>query len=192
MNKENYSFFAFEIIAGDLKGRIIKTPDLGITRPPLSRIRRAIFDFLTPYLESARYLDLFSGTGSYLFEAVSRYAAYVLGVEQNEELTTAVNRQAELFKVSDRLFCRCQDVFEAIPELAGQKETFDIIMVAPPQYRGFIDRTLLALKENHILDDDGIILCQHDTSETKKINFTGFNMWQQRKYGNTTFTVLKQ
>lgn len=192
MNRKKCSFFEFEIIAGDLKGRIIKAPDLGITRPPLSRIRRAIFDFLTPYLESARYLDLFSGTGSYLFEAVSRHADYVLGVEQDEKMTEAINQQAEFFKVSERLFCRCQDVFEAIPELAGQKETFDIIMAAPPQYLGFIDRTLTALKENPILEDEGIILCQHDTAETKKINFAGFDIWQQRKYGNTTFTVLKQ
>ena len=192
MNRKNCSFFEFEIVAGDLKGRIIKAPDLGITRPPLTRIRRAIFDFLTPYLESARYLDLFSGTGSYLFEAVSRHAEYVLGVEQDEKLTASVNRQAELFNVADRLFCRSQNVFKAIPDLAGQKESFDIIMIAPPQYRGFIDRTLLALKENPILNNEGIILCQHDTSETKKINFDGFEIWQQRKYGNTTFTVLTE
>ena len=67
--------FKFTIIAGEFKGRKITAPDLGVTRPPLSRLRKSIFDFLQPYLAGAAYLDLFSGTGSYLFEVVSRGVA---------------------------------------------------------------------------------------------------------------------
>jgi 16S rRNA G966 N2-methylase RsmD len=39
--------FDFRVIAGELKGKKIVSPDLGITRPPLTRLRKAIFDFLT-------------------------------------------------------------------------------------------------------------------------------------------------
>ena len=187
MGKED---FKFQVIAGQLKGRTITAPDLGITRPPLTRIRRAIFDFLWPNLENANYLDLFSGTGSYLFEAVSRGTANAVGVELEPKLADSINKQAAKYDVSDKLNCLCRDVFDAIPTLNKQQTRFRIIMVAPPQYQGLIEKALKRLKENPLLEKDGIILCQHDTSETNKIDFSEFQIKEQRRYGNTTFTVL--
>jgi 16S rRNA (guanine(966)-N(2))-methyltransferase RsmD len=184
--------FKFQVIAGQLKGRTITAPDLGVTRPPLSRVRRAIFDYLWPYLDDANYLDLFSGTGSYLFEAVSRGAANAVGVEMEPKLADSINRQAAKYGVSDKLNCLCQDVFSVIPELHKRGSRFEIIMIAPPQYQGSIEKTLKRLKDYPLIENDGVILCQHDTSETNKIDFSHFQIKEQRKYGNTTFTVLKR
>jgi len=184
--------FKFQVIAGQLKGRTITAPDLGVTRPPLSRVRRAIFDFLWPYLDDANYLDLFSGTGSYLFEAVSRGAAKVVGVEMEPKLSDSINKQAAKFGVSDKLNCLCQDVFTAIPQLKSKQRLFNVIMIAPPQYQGLIEKTLKRLKDYPLIENDGVILCQHDTSEAGKIDFSFFKIEEQRKYGNTTFTVLKR
>ncbi len=181
--------FEFKIIAGHLKGRRITAPDLGVTRPPLSRIRKSIFDFLYPYLDGASYLDLFSGTGSYLFEAVSRGADKAVGVELEQQLVDQINKQAETLGVADSLECLHADVFDAIPGLS-ETEKFDIIMIAPPQYKGIINRTMSEIAACSILNRDGIILCQHDTSETQRIRFHGFELQQQRKYGNTTFSIL--
>ena len=63
-------------------------------------------------------------------------------------------------------------------------------MIAPPQYQGIIDRTLKLLKEYALLSPHGHTVCQHDTSETDKIDWGGWNILQQRKYGNTTFSIL--
>jgi len=180
----------FTIIAGSLKGRTIITPDLGTTRPPLSRLRRSIFDFLTPYLDTASFLDLFSGTGSYLFEAVSRGVAVAVGIEREKQLADAINRQAGSLGVAAGLSCRCQDVFEAIPELNVARKRFDIIMLAPPQYIGLVDQTLAALRRYPLSRPEGLIVCQHDTKETNKINFLDFPILQRREYGHTTFTVI--
>jgi 16S rRNA (guanine(966)-N(2))-methyltransferase RsmD len=182
--------FKFQVIAGQLKGRTITAPDLGVTRPPLTRIRRAIFDFLWPYLENANYLDLYSGTGSYLFEAVSRGAANAVGVENEFKLADSINQQAAKYGVSDKLNCLCQDVFTAVPDLHKRGSKFNIIMISPPQYQGLIEKTLQCLKEYPLLEKNGIMLCQHDTSETQKIDFSLFEIKEQRKYGNTTFTIL--
>ncbi len=183
--------FEFRVIAGELKGRKITAPDLGVTRPPLTRLRKSIFDFLRPYLEDATYLDLFSGTGSYLFEAVSRGAAKAVGVEMETQLADSINQQAFEMQVNNRLRCVCGDVLTVIPQLSVQNERFDLIMMAPPQYRGIIDTTLKSLAEHSLLAPDGLLLCQHDTSETARTDFSSHEIVQQRKYGNTTFTILK-
>ncbi len=189
-NRRQAEPFRFAVIAGSLKGRTITAPDLGVTRPPLSRIRRSIFDFLNPYLRGATYLDLFSGTGSYLFEAVSRGVSKAVGIEQEPRLTDSINAHAEKFGVADRLECQLDDVFEAIPSLHRMGERFRLIMIAPPQYKNLIDRTLVSLSENPLSEPTGLILCQHDTSE-KRIDFRAFPIEQTRRYGNTTFTILR-
>ncbi|RKX28056.1 MAG: hypothetical protein DRP47_05325 [Candidatus Zixiibacteriota bacterium] len=192
MSRKKHKTLEFQVIAGILKGSRIVVPDLGITRPPLTRLRRAIFDFLGPYLDGAKYLDLFSGTGSYLFEAVSRGAATAVGIEQEPQLAMAINAMAKQYGVDKKLFCRCENVFDSVKRLALNNELYDIIMMAPPQYQGLIDKTLSILGENPLSAKEGIIICQHDTSETKKIKFHDFPILQQRKYGNTTFSVLGQ
>ncbi len=182
--------FTFRVIAGDLKGREISAPDLGVTRPPLTRIRKSIFDFLNPYLPDARYLDLFSGTGSYLFEAVSRHVTQAVGVEMEMALAESINRQANVFGVADRLLCRCGDVFELLPRLAEEASTpFDIVMIAPPQYGDFIPRTLATLAVANLTHRDSLVLTQHDSKEAESLDWSALTVSSRRHYGNTTFTI---
>jgi len=200
MEIEKGERFTFRIIAGDLRGRLITAPNLGHTRPPLSRVRKSIFDFLAPYIRGANYLDLFSGTGSYLFEATSRGVARAVGVEKEAELAKSINKQADSFSVAERLVCLCDDVFTSLtgeiitaslPKETTGKTQFDIIMIAPPQYIGLIDKTLIALSKGSLVSHESLILCQHDSKESANINFAPYKVAQQRKYGNTTFTVLR-
>ena len=181
----------FRVIAGSLKGKKIVAPDLGVTRPPLTRLRRSIFDFLTPYLSGSSYLDLYSGTGSYLFEAISRGAEKALGVDRESALADSINKQASAFGISSSLTCLCQDVLQAIPQLSAQRRRFDIIMMAPPQYVGLIDQTLKVLAKHPLTSNEGLVICQHDSSETDDINWLDFTIQQQRRYGHTTFTILR-
>lgn len=189
--KKSYAHFEFQVIAGSLKGRRIKAPDLGVTRPPLSRLRKAIFDFLAPYLDEAAYLDLFSGTGSYLFEAVSRGATEVLGVEIETRLVDSINKQATALGVEGQLLCNRGDVFKEIERLSVMGRKFDIIMIAPPQYKQMIDRCLNLLALHPLSAPKGLILCQHDSSESDQIDFGDHEIAQLRKYGNTTFTIIQ-
>jgi len=190
MRKTEPAQLEFRVIAGSLKGKRVVVPDLGVTRPPLTRLRKAIFDYLNPYLDEARYLDLFSGTGSYLFEAVSRGALTAVGVELEARLCASITAHARSFGVAEALHCRNEDVFAALPALAGEGERFDVIMMAPPQYKGLIERSLEMLEKSPLLAEGGQIVCQHDTSETTGIDWGNYELKQRRKYGNTTFTIL--
>ncbi len=192
MRKIKSSTIPYRVISGSLKGVRIVVPDLGVTRPPLTRLRRAISDFMQPYLPGAHFLDLFSGSGSYLFEVVSRGVASATGVEYESRLAHAINKEAMRLEIDERLHCLCDDVFDIIPQLYREGKRYDIIMAAPPQYKGYIDKTLTTLADFPLLAPDGMIICQHDTSETRRISFVPFTITQQRKYGNTTFTILAE
>ena len=50
------------VIAGTARGLVLETPDGARIRPTLDRVREALFSILMPYLDEARFLDLF-GSG---------------------------------------------------------------------------------------------------------------------------------
>ncbi|MBU0983663.1 MAG: RsmD family RNA methyltransferase, partial [candidate division Zixibacteria bacterium] len=53
-----------------------------------------------------------------------------------------------------------------------------------------INRTLSLMAKHPLAAPQGLILCQHDTSERIVYNESVFELVQKRKYGNTTYTIL--
>ena len=75
------------IISGDLKGKKLLTPLDKSTRPLKDMVRESIFNILdhstklSTKINNAKILDLFSGTGSFGIECLSRGAAEVFFFE---------------------------------------------------------------------------------------------------------------
>ena len=71
------------IIAGKLRGTTLHYPQNKITRPLKDQARESIFNLLTHsnkisfQFEKSNILDLYSGTGSFGLECLSRQAKYV-------------------------------------------------------------------------------------------------------------------
>jgi 16S rRNA (guanine966-N2)-methyltransferase len=78
------------IIAGRLRGSRIDVPDRPGLRPTPDRVRETLFNWLAPYVEGARVLDLFAGTGVLGIEALSRGAGEVEFVESERSLAEAL------------------------------------------------------------------------------------------------------
>jgi len=70
-----------KISSGWSKGLKILTPAGLDTRPTRERIRQSALNMLTPWIEGARVLDLFAGSGAVGIELVSRGAAGAVFVE---------------------------------------------------------------------------------------------------------------
>ncbi|HWJ33006.1 MAG TPA: RsmD family RNA methyltransferase, partial [Gaiellaceae bacterium] len=62
------------IIAGEKKGHTIFAPRGRETRPTPDRVRENVFNIVAPWVEGARVLDLYAGSGAMGLEALSRGA----------------------------------------------------------------------------------------------------------------------
>ena len=71
------------IVAGQFKGRRLKTPTWDGLRPTSDRLRETLFNILGDVVRGARALDGYAGTGAIGIEAVSRGAAHVTFVERD-------------------------------------------------------------------------------------------------------------
>ncbi len=119
------------IIGGSLRGQKLTAPEGRGTRPMLDRIREALFNILGPAVDGAAVLDLYAGSGSLGFEALSRGARSCCFVER------ARAARATILANADRLGCRdsCEVVNQDVDRLEPAGGPFELIFYDPPYAR---------------------------------------------------------
>lgn len=78
------------IIGGKWRSRRLNFPEAPGLRPTPDRVRETLFNWLAPYVEGARVLDPFAGSGALLLEALSRGALRGLGLELDSAAARAL------------------------------------------------------------------------------------------------------
>ena len=82
----------------------------------------------------AKVLDCFTHTGSFALNAAVAGARSVLGVDASELGCLQAEENARLNDVQDRVSFQCADVFELLPQLEKQGETYDVVILDPPAF----------------------------------------------------------
>jgi 16S rRNA (guanine966-N2)-methyltransferase len=92
------------VVAGELRGRRIESPEGKATRPTTDMAREAIFNSLGSHydLTGARIVDCFAGTGALGIEALSRGAGHVTFIERDKRALEVLNNNLELLGLADR------------------------------------------------------------------------------------------
>jgi 16S rRNA (guanine(966)-N(2))-methyltransferase RsmD len=78
------------VIAGELKGRRLKTPKWNGLRPTSDKLRETLFNVVAARVPGARVLDLYAGTGAIGIEALSRGASHVTFVDNDARATKLI------------------------------------------------------------------------------------------------------
>jgi 16S rRNA (guanine(966)-N(2))-methyltransferase RsmD len=118
------------IIAGDFKGRRIKTPATDKVRPTADRVREAWFSILQGAIPGARVLDLFAGSGALGFEALSRGAVSVDFVEKHPASLRVIHANADILNVADQVTIHRTDAIRFVERL--QPGAYDVAFADPP------------------------------------------------------------
>ena len=165
------------ITAGKFKGQKVVAPDETITRPTLSKVRMAVFNTLQALIdfEGASFLDMFAGSGIMGLEAISRGFEHVVAIEKNNKVYNILLNNYKSLKVKPNLLKG--DSLKLIPN-----EYFDVIYIDPPYYAGVYEQAL------SVLPDCKIVILEHTTD----LDFSGYEIIKQKKYGDQTLTYLKK
>ncbi len=128
------------VTAGTLRGRRIPVPPADV-RPTSERARQAFFNILGDRIAGARFLDLFSGSGVFSFEALSRGAASTLAIDSSRRNIETITRLAKELQVA--VATMTSDVLKALAMLGDQ--TFDVAYADPPYDYAHYDELAAAL-----------------------------------------------
>jgi 16S rRNA (guanine966-N2)-methyltransferase len=178
---------AVTITSGTLRGRRIQTPEGSQTRPLLTRLRKSLADILRPRLAQARLLDLFGGSGAIAFELLSNGAAAAVVVELTPKTAELIRLNARSLGVAQTVEVLQGDGIASLERLAGKKEAFDIVIVAPPYGLGLQQKAVEALACQPVLKPDGVIIVQREEREPQVTPPDGLDHVRTRSYGRTVF-----
>jgi len=121
------------IIAGEWRGRVLKTPPGATTRPTADRTREALFSILTSRLGSfdgLAVVDVFAGSGALGLEAQSRGAAFCTFVDQDREAVRAIKANI------DMLGAKGEILPVAVSGIGPSRRAYDLLMFDPPYGSG--------------------------------------------------------
>tara|TARA_B100000686_G_scaffold331212_1_gene394442 strand:- start:52 stop:561 length:510 start_codon:yes stop_codon:yes gene_type:complete len=159
------------ILAGKFGGRNIKTSQKLPYRPTKSRVRKSIFDTLSPF-NYETVLDLFSGSGIFGFEAASRGAKSITFVESHYRTFSLIKKNAQLLSGPQYNFYQ-KDVFTFL----DGKRSYDMIFADPP-YSKYDIKSLSETILKH-LNKNGKFILECETSQMTFLDAV------EKDYGNT-------
>ena len=81
-----------------------------------------------------KVLDCFTHTGSFALNAGMAGASEVLGVDASMTGITQAEENARLNGLENRVKFMCADVFELLPQLEAQGESYDVVILDPPAF----------------------------------------------------------
>jgi 16S rRNA (guanine966-N2)-methyltransferase len=155
------------------------------TRPTTDRVKESLFNIIAPFVESAKVLDLFSGTGSLAIEALSRGAENAVLVDKNPESIKIIERNLENARFSDVSQVLNLDYNDALKKMFSGTNKFDIIFLDPPYSKGLIDASLRLINHYKLVVEDGLIVAEKSIDDIVPEKEGSIRLVRKQKYGNT-------
>ena len=176
------------IISGKLKGKKLFLPKDKNTRPLKDLVKVSIFNLLdhskkiNKKLENSSILDLFSGSGSFGLECLSRGSKIVYFFENYIEAIRILEKNLSLFKNEKNFKLFKNDCFEFFNSNQKLNKKFDIVFLDPPFRETRINELIEKIIESKILNTDGVIIIHRHKKD--KIEITDkIQIFDVRSYG---------
>jgi 16S rRNA (guanine(966)-N(2))-methyltransferase RsmD len=172
------------IVAGRWGGRRLTTPRGDAVRPTADRVREALFSILGGFVQDARVLDLFAGSGALGLEALSRGAAAATFVDSAAASVAAV--RANLEALGGEAEVRRGDALRFLQTASGETRQYDLVLLDPP-YR-LAERLGRELSETlpAVLAPSALVICESDRRAPLPLDLP---LTDERRYGDTLIRI---
>ena len=180
------------ISAGRFKGLRLATPPQ--IRATEGKVRQALFNILGSFVEDARVIDAFAGSGALGLEALSRGAAFVAFIESDTDAILSLRDNverlaAELSRGAWRIFHL--DVERGLRALAREQPPFDLILLDPPYRTDEGKKTLITVGECAMLATSGLVVIEHERRAEMPLAIGHLTRDRQHRYGDTVLSFYR-
>ncbi len=175
------------IIGGSLKGKKLLIPLDKSTRPLRDMVRESIFNILdhsskvSKNINNSKVLDLFSGTGSFGIECLSRGAKEVIFFENYFNSIKVLKNNIFNLKLENKTKVYESDAYN-LKESNLKNVIFDVIFLDPPFRNKEINILIDQIKNLKIADINTLIIIHRNKKSVDNIsNF--LNVLDEKNYG---------
>jgi 16S rRNA (guanine966-N2)-methyltransferase len=182
------------ITGGVHRSRPLRAPPGDKTRPTSDRVREALFGILAGRrtLADARILDLYAGTGSLAFEALSRGATWATLVERSRPALDAIAANVAALRLEAHVRV-IAGLVERSKSWIARDAPFDLVFADPPYAfvtSGEAVRALASLAGSGVLAADALLVLEHGKDDASP-SILGLSIADSRRYGDTVITLYE-
>ena len=171
------------IISGKFKGRHLVSFKADHIRPTMDRIKETIFNKWMVYVDGAKVLDLFAGTGNLGIEALSRGATHVTFVEKNIKSMNIVKENLKLLKVDKSEYeIQLKDVLTFVKQ--SQDSIYDLIFIDPPFTEKMAHDVMTAMGESSLFGQETRIVIESIKQERIDDTYGDLICYDRQDYGD--------
>jgi 16S rRNA (guanine(966)-N(2))-methyltransferase RsmD len=181
------------VISGTAKGRSLQSVPGDSTRPITDRVKSALFSILgsQDMIVDLRYLDLFGGTGAVGIEALSRGAGHAVFCERDPAAVRTLHQNLDATGLAQRGQVIMGDAFAYLGRV--ELTPFDVIYIAPPQFRGLWLKALLLVDARpQLLTEGGLVITQIFPKEWDEPTLGHLVLCDHRQYGSTALYFFRE
>lgn len=175
------------IISGTEKSRKLNMVNIETTRETSDMVRESMFNLINSYEKKGIALDLFSGSGSIGLEAISRGISKCYFNDINKTAYNTTLSNVKLLKYESKTEVTNLEYMECLKKLKDIK--FNFIFLDPPYKLECINEILSFIKENNMLQEDGLIIYESGKEYSYKDDV--YELYKEKKYGIKKITILR-
>ncbi|PSJ44447.1 16S rRNA (guanine(966)-N(2))-methyltransferase RsmD [Zobellella endophytica] len=176
------------LIGGQWRGRKLPVLDGEGLRPTTDRVKETLFNWLMFDTRGSRCLDLFAGSGSLGFEALSRGATEVVLVEKD----TRIARQLQ-HNLASLPGARGQVVnADALDYLQGTGTPFDLVFLDPPFHRELLPAVCRLLEQGGWLTDETKIYIEREPSPEPPALPVNWTLLKDKRAGQVCYQLYQR
>ena len=175
------------IIGGSLKGKKLLIPLDKSTRPLRDMVRESIFNILdhsskvSKNINNSKVLDLFSGTGSFGIECLSRGAKEVIFFENYSNSIKILKNNIFNLKLENKTKVYESNAYN-LKEANLKNEIFDIIFLDPPFKDKEISKLINQIKMLKMADINTLIIIHRNKNSLDNIS-KFLDVLDEKNYG---------
>ncbi|MBO1519611.1 16S rRNA (guanine(966)-N(2))-methyltransferase RsmD [Oceanisphaera pacifica] len=176
------------LIGGQWRGRKLPVLNSEGLRPTSDRIKETLFNWLMFDIRHCRCLDLFAGSGSLGFEALSRGAKEVVLIEKDAKVAQQLQHNfASLPAAQGKVIHNDAERFLQTPASA-----FDLVFLDPPFHRELLPNVCQWLEENGWLNDNAKIYIEREQSSESLSLPTNWRLLKDKHAGHVIYQLYQR
>lgn len=176
------------ITSGEWKNRNLEVPDIDGLRPTSERVRETLFNWLMPSIHKSVCLDLFAGSGSLGFEALSRGAKHCTFVEKSKLAFSQIKTTRTSLNAVNSEVHNC----DAIDFLSSvHNHNFNLVFLDPPFSDDYLISSIESIHEYQLVSSGGYIYIEFNKDNDLSDLPDNWSVIRKKIYGNVCFILIE-
>ncbi len=175
------------IISGIYRGRRISRVGKETTRETADMVRQAVFNMIQVNTQTM-VLDLFTGSGAYALEAISRGAKQAIAVDHDMDAIKTARKNIQTFGEPERMIAIKSDYRSFLANPIGYP--YDVVFLDPP-YDLVVYGEVMDVLDSFV-NLGGYVICESIKKEILPESIKTFEKTRERTYGKKRITIYRK